>query len=532
MALYHTHRPQRFDAVIGQEHIITTITNQITQNNIAHAYLFAGPRGVGKTTTARLIAKAINVPHDEKTGEPDNNHPDAVAIAAGKSIDVIEIDAASHTGVDHVREHIIENAQFKPTTLKYKVFIIDEVHMLSTSAFNALLKTLEEPPAHVVFILATTELHKLPATIISRCQRYTFRKVGQSRIVSHLQSIAKEEGVTIDETVLARIAHKSDGCVRDAVSLLEQVLSLGKKTITAEDVATILPSLGAEEAFVFLEQLVGGDESACMIQLQTLVDQGTNMAYFMDEVIDVTRLLMISCVGSLPKDVDPSLADKLAALQSQSSASKSLHMLDVLLKYRRLLRQSPIAQLPLEMAVIDLLAGMDRSTISSTPTPATTPAMSADRQAPVQKKTVTPPPAETQEPASVEVVAEKSVPPAEAVAEEPPASTPQASGNITKGVVQKKWKQFISEMESRSPALLFILKMTEVQEVNGATIMLSVEHGFHKDKLLDTNCKMKVESALEAALGERMVIDVIVQKKDAANTEIGELAAAFGGSVV
>ncbi len=174
MALYHKHRPQTFQDVIGQDHIVKTLSNQVTGDNVAHAYLFSGPRGVGKTTLARILAKAVNCPdRKEETDEPCNKCEFCKEISTSRSIDVIEIDAASHTGVDNVRENIIDNARFKPTKSKYKVFIIDEVHMLSTSAFNALLKTLEEPGSHVIFILATTELHKLPETIISRCLAFT-----------------------------------------------------------------------------------------------------------------------------------------------------------------------------------------------------------------------------------------------------------------------------------------------------------------------------------------------------------------------
>ena len=225
MALYHTYRPQTFDDVAYQSHIIETLKNQVIHKKVSHAYLFSGPRGVGKTTTARILAKAVNLDLKEGTAEFDDTSTAAQEINNSRSIDIIEIDAASNTGVDNVREHIIENAQFQPTHLKMKVFIIDEVHMLSNSAFNALLKTLEEPPAHVMFILATTELDKIPETIISRCQLFRFKRVPFEEMKKHLQSILKQEDVVIDDDVLERIIHKGDGCVRDAMSLLN-----GRKT--------------------------------------------------------------------------------------------------------------------------------------------------------------------------------------------------------------------------------------------------------------------------------------------------------------
>jgi DNA polymerase-3 subunit gamma/tau len=207
MALYHKHRPQTFSSIWGQEHIIQTITNQIKNNKLAHAYLFSGPRGVGKTTTARLLAKAANC-RNRKNGEfePCDTCDSCQEITSSRSIDVMEMDAASHTGVDNVREQIIENAQTQPTKSKYKIFIIDEAHMLSTSAFNALLKTLEEPPDFVIFILATTELNKVPETIISRCQRFDFKRLPAETIKKQIKKIAKTEGVEIDPAVIDRIA--------------------------------------------------------------------------------------------------------------------------------------------------------------------------------------------------------------------------------------------------------------------------------------------------------------------------------------
>src|SRR5512139_1929762 len=226
-SLYRKWRPVHWDQVIGQEHVVQTLRNAVLTNRVVHAYLFSGPRGTGKTTTARLLAKAVNCLEEGLAKRPCGNCAHCQAVNRGRFLDLIEIDAASNTSVEDVRE-LRDKINFSPNQGRYKVYIVDEVHMLSTAAFNALLKTLEEPPGHAIFVLATTEVHKIPATVLSRCQRHEFRRIPLGDIVSLLKMIAQEEGIAVDTAALAAIARQSTGAMRDAISLLDQLASTGQ----------------------------------------------------------------------------------------------------------------------------------------------------------------------------------------------------------------------------------------------------------------------------------------------------------------
>ncbi|MBA5871182.1 MAG: DNA polymerase III subunit gamma/tau, partial [Nitrospira sp. CR2.1] len=248
------YRPGTFDDVIGQSHVVQTLMNAIASKRIAHAFLFSGTRGVGKTTVARILAKALNC-EQGPTGSPCNTCANCQEITQGTSVDVVEIDGASNTSVDDVRE-IRENVKFTPFRGQYRVYIIDEVHMLSNSAFNALLKTLEEPPAHVVFIFATTEIHKIPATILSRCQHYNFRRISKAEIVRRLRHVADQDGLAIEDRSLLALSRASEGSMRDGLSLLDQVIAFGGKTIRHHDLETLLGAVPQERVRALIEAVI------------------------------------------------------------------------------------------------------------------------------------------------------------------------------------------------------------------------------------------------------------------------------------
>ncbi len=259
-------RPQRFDDVTGQEHVVRTLANAIGQGRIGHAYLFSGPRGVGKTSVARILAKSLNC-ETGPTATPCNVCPNCREITDGTSMDVREIDGASNRGIDEIRE-LRENVKFAPAAAKYKIYIIDEVHMLTREAFNALLKTLEEPPGHVIFIFATTENHKVPATILSRCQCYDFRRISLAQIAANLDRIAREEGLTVSPAALTWIAEAGDGSMRDAQSIFDQIISYAGPAIADDDVEELLGLADRKYLFRLSEAVLARNAGVCLTILE------------------------------------------------------------------------------------------------------------------------------------------------------------------------------------------------------------------------------------------------------------------------
>jgi DNA polymerase-3 subunit gamma/tau len=355
-ALYRRYRSQTFDELIGQEHIVQTLRNALAEGRIAHAYLFTGPRGVGKTTVARLLAKAVNCTAAQEL-RPCGECESCVATAEGRAVDVIEMDAASHTSVEDARE-IIERVQFRPTTGTYKVYIIDEVHMLSTAAFNALLKTLEEPPGHALFILATTENHKVPATILSRCQRFTFNRHTVGATTAHLRAIAGAEGFTLEAGAPEAIARAATGSMRDALSVLDQLMSYGGETITLDQVRGLLGAAESQEVAALVEALIVGDTSAALRAIAGVAEQGADLRQFARDLVERLRALMLLKAGGDPELLDVT-ADELADIQRQSAASDLGALLAWVKLFSELdykLRTSPYGQLPLEMAIVEAIA--------------------------------------------------------------------------------------------------------------------------------------------------------------------------------
>lgn len=354
--LYRKYRPKSFGEVTDQEHIKLTIGQEIKSGQIAHAFLFTGPRGVGKTTMARLIAKAVNCLELKGGFEPCGACAACVEIEAGRSLDIIEIDAASQTGVDQVRENIIANAKVSAATRRYKVFIIDEVHMLSTAAFNALLKTLEEPPKNVIFILATTEIHKVPATIISRCQRFDFHKISLGVLVDRLAYICKNEGFEVSDEVLKAVAKHSQGYLRDALSLLGQVLSLGLKKISLADASLIIAPANFETVFKLTSLVAGRKVAEAVAYVNSLQESGADLFQFANDWIEFLRLVMLCKVSGSWVQLEEMVGSALSGAASTELASLTLadllKLIELVLQRKNLIKTLEIPVLPLELVIV------------------------------------------------------------------------------------------------------------------------------------------------------------------------------------
>jgi DNA polymerase-3 subunit gamma/tau len=500
-ALYRKYRPQTFGEVTDQNHIKITIQNQIATGDLAHAYLLAGPRGVGKTTIARLLARAVNCEQRAAgQSEPCNVCSACQDSLSGRALDVIEIDAASNTGVDHVRENIIEAVRFAPSAGKYKVFIIDEAHMLSTAAFNALLKTLEEPPAKVIFVLATTEIHKIPATILSRCQRFDFHRVATPDIIARLKNIAVAEGVEVVPEVLSTMARLSEGGLRDAESLLGQILALGEKKIGLAEASIILPVTNLATVVELMDAIARQDTKSALATLNTFVDQGGSIRHLTDELIDFTRtMLMVGLQGPTHDHYDGEAMTSLKRCLELMPVSECRDFLDALIAARSRPAPDAFPQLPLELVIATRIGSNHLSTKTSV-------IASAE---PLKKakgpETVT----------------------------EPIKGPPAKEGGLkfTLDELQSKWKRCCEAIGRRNIALPLVLQSATPTAVLDDLVTITFTFAFH----YETAGEAKNIAILQAGIGEIVGTPVRVKIELATVKEsevVGELIAAFGGEVV
>ncbi len=555
--LYRKYRPQTFESIHGQEGITTTLTNQIKLGRIAHAYIFAGTRGTGKTTTARVFAKAINCRNRAAdSAEPCGVCSSCADITSGRSVDVIELDAATHTGVDIVREQIIENARMLPTRDPYKIFIIDEVHMLSTSSFNALLKSLEEPPAHVVYILATTELHKIPTTVASRCQRFIFHPLSLDVMEKKLTDIALKESVEVDASVIRRVLSVSGGAMRDAESLLGQLLSLGGAHITDTDADLLLPPTLLQESLSFIETLVQGSAEKAFAHIEQLFESGVDLPSLHDALTrHAHELLVVRATKDLPiflgifSDADSALIKKYA--ETTTSAWLG-NFIDQLLAKKLLYKTVSSPFIPLHLVVTALTSPYTekpRAPVSSQTPIARAPAIIV----PPVASALPPTPQNTHFITSItdEARAEDSgaaaarvpqqsqtVPGSEINATEivvTPSEPVQPRVTLTLDDVRGHWVQTTQHITSEMPSLGIILSSTQLCDIQAGVLQLGVQFPMYREKLLDLKVKNKIENVLERFSGSPLRYTIVDWETAAAapqEPEVTDILEAFGGRVV
>lgn len=463
ISVYRRWRPQTFDEVIGQQRITRTLQNAIRAGRITHAYLFAGWRGTGKTTVARILAKALNCVHGP-TPEPCNACPACQAVTRGNSLDVIEIDGASHTQVDHIRD-LKEKIILVPAEGRYKIYIIDEVHMLSTSAFNALLKTLEEPPPHAVFVLVTTEPHKIPATVASRCQRFDFRRVPLAEITSRLSRIAAAEGFVIDDRALRHIARLADGSVRDAESVLDQVSAYKDEGITTEDILTILGAPADETLFALVDALLRRDPVAVLRIASALIDEGKESRQVMRTLLEYFRDLLIAKVAQQPEEVLDTTPERLEALQRQAAAAD---LTDVLRAVKILsdadveARAHSQPRLLLEISLIRLARPEMDPTIEGLQ--ARVAALEGGGKPASRRATASSPSEPTEEPATV-------------------ASTQEDLTGLTLQDIRNRWARVLEEVKRLRMFCHALLIEGIPLEVQGKTLVIGLRAGYNFHKI-------------------------------------------------
>lgn len=496
--LYRKYRPINFIEVVGQNYIKITLQNEIQSGNITHAYLFCGPRAVGKTTMARVFSKSVNCLERKKNEfEPCNKCAVCQGINSNRELDIIEIDAASHTGVDNVRENIIASARVAPSRCKYKIFIIDEVHMLSISAFNALLKIIEEPPSFVIFILCTTEVHKVPNTIISRCQRFDFRRININDIVKKLNYIIKKENIKINKNILETIARQSEGYMRDAESLLGQIVSIGGKEITEKDADLVIPRSDIKEIVNLIGILSKKDSAGGVRLINKLLDDGVDLKTFVSDLIEILRKVMLSKINSgLSEKLGLELGENLEKIMNVASKNLSLEQLICLIenfiKARNKIKESHIPQLPIELAIIELC--MQKESIKNIDSFQNFTSLSSNNI----KNTANKP--NIQQP-------EKQV-------------MNFKESDLNSMHIADKWNEVLAKIKKYNHSLSFILRACVPGEINDNGLRLIFKYKFHKERINDPQIKTLVEKVLNEVYGKPLVVESVVDE----NLEINNSA--------
>ncbi len=505
-ALYRKYRPKQWDTVIGQDHVIQTLTNSIKADRVGHAYLFAGPRGTGKTTVARLLAKAVNCLNEDPTQRPDNTCDHCKAVNENRFLDLIEIDAASNTSVDDVRD-LRDKINFAPTQGKYKIYIIDEVHMLSTAAFNALLKTLEEPPPHAIFVLATTEIHKIPATVLSRCQRHEFRRVPIDEIVKNLKTIIESENIQADEEALTLIARQSAGGMRDAQSLLDQLSSTGAK-ITLHIAQQVLGTATSQTVLDIINSILDHQPARGLETIHKALDSGADPRSLARQLVEYTRGLMLIQMGNAEQvEATREVKTQMESHAQAFNTSDVLRIMKIFNNAATDLRGSWQPSLSLELALAEVIdAPAEVATIATTP---------RTKPQPVSAPVAESKPEVKKEP-------------------QPVVESPAINSND----IVKAWKPLINALPKAQANLGALMNSVKMIDVQGKTLIL----GMASDVLVEKLNKPDQIETIQRLIKDHFHVDVSVRcvvtnakgKLPAHVAQDGMVAAAIqhGGEIV
>ena len=515
-ALYRRYRSQTFAEVVGQEHVTRTLKNAIANGQVAHAYLLTGPRGIGKTSIARIIAKAVNCPKT-KNGDPCDACENCVGIREGRFLDLIEIDAASNRGVDEMRD-LREKVRFAPSQGQYKVYVIDEAHQLTSDAFNALLKTLEEPPPHVIFVLATTESQKIPATIVSRTQRFDLRRIPHKTMVQQLASIAKSEKMQVEPAALEAISRHAQGSLRDAESILDQVATFAEGKVRVEDVDELLGATDWEETSALFDAIAANDASKAVGLVRTLVDDGRDLRLFVRRAMDHLRaLVLVRASDLLPETATESAGVVLRRQAPQFSLDRLAKIAHRLIEAEQQLRTGEGTPLPLELALLDLTTEG-----ASSPTPATkqpAPQSAPARSAPAPSRSAPSPAAPTRPQSVVDLAQRRAQQPARpaATADERPMGA--ASPTVTLERVRTAWEDLLARTQERSIAKAAQLVKAEPVAIEGGTVVVAFSDDFARNIWGDKQ-RPELERDLSDILGASVRVRCVRQPAAAAtNTQ-------------
>lgn len=534
-ALYRKWRPARFGEVVGQEHVTHTLQNAVTAGRIGHAYLFSGPRGTGKTTIARLVAKAANCLDEDLSQRPCNKCAPCLAVNDGRYLDLIEIDAASNTGVDDIRD-LREKINFSPNEGRYKVYIIDEVHMLSPAAFNALLKTLEEPPPHAIFVLATTEDHKVPLTIKSRCQPFSFRLLTTREIIGRLSWMADRENISIEPQATTMIAQHATGSLRDAESLLDQLLTAPGDTITLERTQMVLGTASNTAVIELTEAWLNGDGPTGLNTIHQALGSGADARQYARQMVAHLRQLLLLKTAGRDLTLDVTDVQREVMVRQATKASRH-HLIDALKRFNEAATTASSSwqpQLPLELAFVELLPGLDAPPAEPVDAPVMGSMAEEDQQPSTAEELIEPTPTKIK----IEATEQES-----AVSREEEGSEvePVTQNVLTLKQVTSSWPRLREYMARKDKSLPALLASCKPLATEGNILILGFDYPILKDKF---DKKPRAIEVLSEALGEVIGVTCFVRtvvtdqyRPTPATTEINQeefaaLAEELGGIVL